>query len=110
MIYFQQIKLPRLDKYNFKRKLVKRAFGLGQHKYMDMPGTWGCRTHLCPLEASTQDTSLLGNSLAVQWLGRHTSTAGRTGLIPGQGAKFPQAMGPKKKKKIPHFHNGIFFF
>ena len=29
----------------------------------------------------------MGNSLAVQWLGLHASTAGGTGLIPGQGAK-----------------------
>ena len=32
-----------------------------------------------------------GNSLAVQWLGLHTSTAGGTGSIPGWGTKIPQA-------------------
>ena len=29
----------------------------------------------------------MGNSLAVQWLGLHISTAGGTGLIPGRGTK-----------------------
>ena len=29
----------------------------------------------------------MGNSLAVQWLGLHVSTAGDTSLIPGQGTK-----------------------
>ena len=42
-----------------------------------------------------------GNSLVVQWLRLPTSTAGRTGLIPGGGTKIPQAMwhGVAKKKK-----------
>ena len=42
-----------------------------------------------------------GNSLAVQWLGLHASTAGGMGLIPRQGTKIPQATwcGQKKKKK-----------
>ena len=35
---------------------------------------------------------ILGNSLAVQWLELLTSTAGGTGLIPGQGTKILQAM------------------
>ena len=41
-----------------------------------------------------------GTSLAVQWLGLHASTAGGTGLIPGQGTKIPQAVqrGQKIKK------------
>ena len=33
----------------------------------------------------------LGNSLVVQWLGLCASTAGGTGLIPGQGTKILQA-------------------
>ena len=32
-----------------------------------------------------------GNSLAVQWLGRHASTAGGMGSIPGRSTKIPQA-------------------
>ena len=32
-----------------------------------------------------------GTSLAVQWLRRHASNAGSTGLIPGQGNKIPHA-------------------
>ena len=44
----------------------------------------------------------IGTSLAVQWLGLHTSTAGGMGLIPGQGTKIPQAAQPKKKKKTKY--------
>ena len=36
--------------------------------------------------------SYLGNSLEVQCLGLHTSTAGGMGLIPGQETKIPHAM------------------
>ena len=32
------------------------------------------------------------NSLVVQWLGLHASTAGATGLIPDQEAKIPHAI------------------
>ena len=32
-----------------------------------------------------------GTSLAIRWLGLHMSTAGGTGLIPGQESKIPQA-------------------
>ena len=35
----------------------------------------------------------IGTSLAVQWLGLRTSTAGGTGSIPGRGTKTPQATG-----------------
>ena len=34
---------------------------------------------------------LCGNSLAVQWLGLHTSTAEGPGSVPGRGSKIPQA-------------------
>ena len=40
-----------------------------------------------------------GNPLAVQCLGLHASTAGGTGLIPGQGTKIPQAAWRHQKKK-----------
>ena len=42
-----------------------------------------------------------GTSLAVQWLGLCTSTAGGTGSIPGRGTKFSHAeqRGQKEKKK-----------
>ena len=33
----------------------------------------------------------MGNSLAVQWLGFHASTAGGTGSIPGRGTKILNA-------------------
>ena len=42
-----------------------------------------------------------GTSLAIWWLGLHTSPAGGTGLIRGQESKILQAQwhGQKKKKK-----------
>ena len=33
----------------------------------------------------------IGNSLVVQWIGLHASTAGGTGLIPGWRTKIPHA-------------------
>ena len=46
----------------------------------------------------------MGNSLAVQWLGLCTSTAG--GSIPGRGTKTPQAEGhgQNKTKQINKGH------
>ena len=43
----------------------------------------------------------MGASLAVQWLGLHTSTAGDPGSIPGWGAKILQATlhGLKKEEE-----------
>ena len=43
---------------------------------------------------------MFGASLAVQWLRLRASTAGGTGLIPGQGTKILHAMwhGQKKQK------------
>ena len=38
-------------------------------------------------------TGQTGNSLVVQWLGLHASTAGGPGLIPGWGTKIPRAAG-----------------
>ena len=47
---------------------------------------------------------ILGNSLVVQWLGLHASTAGAPGSIPGQGTKIPQATAwPKIKNKKKFF-------
>ena len=42
---------------------------------------------------------MLGTSLASQWLGLCASTAGVTGLIPGQGYKINDAQPKKKEKK-----------
>ena len=42
----------------------------------------------------------LGNSLAVQWLGLHASTAGGKGLIPGRGTKISQATWHGQKKPL----------
>ena len=39
----------------------------------------------------------MGNSLVVQWLGLHASTAGGTGSIPGRGTRIPHATVKKKK-------------
>ena len=46
--------------------------------------------------------ALNGTSLAIQWLRLCASTAGGTGLIPGQGTKIPYATqyGKKKKKTL----------
>ena len=48
----------------------------------------------------SQRTDFSGTSLAVQQLGLHASTAGGTGLIPGQGTKIAHAprCGPKQTK------------
>ena len=42
---------------------------------------------------------VLGNSLAVQWLGLCASKAGSLGLIPHWGTKIPASGTAKKKKK-----------
>lgn len=42
---------------------------------------------------------LIGTSMAVQWLGLYASTAGGTGLIPGQGTKILWVRCKKKKKR-----------
>ena len=39
------------------------------------------------------------NSLAIQWLGLHASTAEGMGSIPGQGTKIPHATQHDQKKK-----------
>ena len=48
-----------------------------------------------------QNVGCTGTSLVVQWLRSHPSTAGGTGLIPGQGTKIPHChiLWLKKKKK-----------
>ena len=43
--------------------------------------------------------AMTGTSLAVQWLGLRSSTAGGMGSIPGQGAKIPQATWCNQKTK-----------
>ena len=50
-----------------------------------------------------------GNSLAVQWLGLCTSTAGGMGPIPSQGTKIPHEMqcGQKKKNGLKAISCGI---
>ena len=60
----------------------------------------GSELRLSAFEFQFQN-ELIGNSLAVQWLGLLASTAGGLGLIPGRGTKIPQAArcGQKKKKQ-----------
>ena len=41
----------------------------------------------------------LGNSLSVQWLGLHASTAKGASLVPGWGTKILNATGPKKEER-----------
>ena len=43
---------------------------------------------------------IVGNSLAIQWLGLGTSTVVSMGLIPGQGSKILHAVQHGQKKKI----------
>ena len=47
-----------------------------------------------------------GTLLVVQWLRCHTSTAGDTGLIPGQGS-FESCVVQQKKKKEPNGNFGV---
>ena len=57
----------------------------------------------------------LGNSLAVQWLGLHASTAGGMASIPGQGTMIPHAAWcgneerKKRKKERKKERNNNFF-
>ena len=46
------------------------------------------------------EKSSTGNSLALQWLRSHASSAGVSGSIPGQGTKIPHACHLAKKKKV----------
>ena len=39
----------------------------------------------------------LGNSLVIQWLGLHASTAGGIGSVPGWGTKIPHALWHSQK-------------
>ena len=48
---------------------------------------------------SHHDTEAIGTSPAVQWLRLCPSTAVGTGVISGEGNKFPHAMPPKSLKK-----------
>ena len=41
-----------------------------------------------------------GNSLVIQWLGFHASTAGGIGSVPGWGTKIPQCPVAQSKIKI----------
>ena len=50
------------------------------------------------------EKSSTGNSLAVQWLRSHASSAGVSGSIPGQGTKIPHACHLAKKKKKSSTH------
>ena len=56
-------------------------------------------THLKNRKEEHSETVTAGTSLAVQWLGLHTSTEGGTVSIPGLGAKIPHATWRSQKKK-----------
>ena len=53
---------------------------------------------IAEISYNTKNWLNLGTSLAVQWLRLSTSTAGGTGLIPGQGTKILSAVAPSKKQ------------
>ena len=66
---------------NLIQKSIKRIIHHNQVGFiLDMQGWFNIWKSIC-----------IGTSLAVQWLRLHTSTAGGTGLIPGQGTKIPHA-------------------
>ena len=64
--------------------------GWGPQGLQGAAGTTGARRGGGYKENTCQESQ--GNSLAVQWLELHASTAGDTGLIPGWGTKILQAM------------------
>ena len=66
--------------------------GWGPQGLQGAAGTTGARRGGGYKENTCQESQ--GNSLAVQWLELHASTAGDTGLIPGWGTKILQAMRP----------------
>ena len=47
----------------------------------------------------------MGNSLMVQWLRLHASSAGDMSSMPGWGTKIPHATWPGQKKKIQLMNN-----
>ena len=47
----------------------------------------------------SQEISILGNPLVVQWLRPHTFAAEGTGSIPGQQVKIPQAVWLSQNKQ-----------
>ena len=51
--------------------------------------------------------SILGTSLAVQWLRLCASTARGTGFIPGWETKIPHASGTKVKQTSPTTHHNV---
>ena len=50
-----------------------------------------CQKQPLYYQNNTLRSDVLRNSLVVQWLGLHASTAGGTGSVPGQGTKIPHA-------------------
>ena len=47
----------------------------------------------------SQELSILGNTLAVQWLRPHAFAAEGTGSIPNQGVRIPQAVWLSQNKQ-----------
>ena len=62
-------------------------------------GDMGSR-RVCPIK---KNFFLKRTSLVIQWLGLHASTAGGTGLIPGQGTKILRAMQCSQKEEKNFF-------
>lgn len=52
------------------------------------------------MNGSRTESVTLGTSLVTQGLGRHTSTAGGRGSVPGEEAKTPQAPQGRKNKPL----------
>ena len=65
-------------------------------------------THRSAIVASFRLINILGNSLAVQWLGLCLFTAKGVGSIPGQGTKIMQAVRCSQKKILIPVPNSAF--
>ena len=57
----------------------------------------------CPIKQISSRSLVLGNSLAVQWLGLGAFTAKSLGSIPGQGTKIQQDTWHSQSKKKDGF-------
>ena len=87
-----------------KDRMSKCTSGI-QHSAWTYKGgiNYSCWCFYIPSDSPTdeaQKENCLGNSLGVQWLEFHTSTAGGMGLIPDQGTKIQQTMWQKKERKL----------
>ena len=95
-----------------KRVAVARGWEEGENEQETHRGFLGQWNDFCGIHHG-EDVSLhiclnpqnLENSLVAQGLGLGASTAGDTGVIPGQGSKVPWVAWHNRKKKKPTIYN-----